>query len=157
MTSPTDKHDAILAAALALFVERGYHGTAVPAIADRAGVAAGTIYHHFESKEQLVNAVFKLWKERIAREVHEHFPVTATPREQFRAMWNQLSKFAFEHPEASLTVPSADMLVVMLSTSGKRRTAPAAAVQRNAQKPPSPYKYPAILVPSADTSVAKLE
>ena len=55
------KHEAILDAALALFVERGYHGTAVPAIAERAGVAAGTIYHHFESKEQLVNAVFELW------------------------------------------------------------------------------------------------
>jgi AcrR family transcriptional regulator len=100
VTAPTDKRDAILAAALALFVERGYHGTAVPAIADRAGVAAGTIYHHFESKERLVNAVFELWKQRIAREVHEHFPAAAPPREQFRAMWNQMARFALAHPEA---------------------------------------------------------
>jgi len=99
-TSPSDKADAILAAALALFVERGYHGTAVPAIAERAGVAAGTIYHHFANKEELVNAVFRSWKERIAREVHESFPATAAPREQFRAMWNQLARFALAHPAA---------------------------------------------------------
>ena len=99
-TSPTDKADAILAAALSLFVERGYHGTAVPAIAERAGVAAGTIYHHFTSKEELVNAVFRMWKERIAREVHASFPVSAPPREQFRAMWNQLAQFALSNPEA---------------------------------------------------------
>ena len=100
LSYPADKHDAILAAALALFVERGYHGTAVPAIAERAGVAAGTIYHHFANKEEVVNAVFRLWKERIAREVHENFPATAPPREQFRAMWNQMARFALAHPEA---------------------------------------------------------
>jgi AcrR family transcriptional regulator len=96
---PADKRDAILTAAVELFVERGYHGTAVPAIAERAGVAAGTIYHHFDSKEQLVNAVFELWKERIVRQVHEHFPAAASPREQFRAMWNQMAAFALANPQ----------------------------------------------------------
>jgi AcrR family transcriptional regulator len=100
VTSPSDKRDAILEAALHLFVERGYHGTAVPTIADRAGVAAGTIYHHFASKEELVNAVFRLWKERIAREVHTNFPAAAPPREQFHAMWNQMAAFALANPEA---------------------------------------------------------
>lgn len=99
-TSPAEKADAILSAALHLFVERGYHGTAVPAIAERAGVAAGTIYHHFASKEELVNAVFRTWKERIARDVYAGFPQTAPPREQFRAMWNQMARFALEHPAA---------------------------------------------------------
>ncbi len=100
MTAPTDKVDAILAAALALFVERGYHGTAVPSIAERASVAAGTIYHHFASKEELVNAVFRRWKERIAREVHDAFPATAAPREQFRAIWNQMARFALANRDA---------------------------------------------------------
>ena len=96
----SDKAEAILTAALQLFVERGYHGTAVPAIAERAGVAAGTIYHHFANKEELVNAVFRVWKERIAREVHAGFPATAPPREQFHAMWNHMAQFALANPEA---------------------------------------------------------
>src|SRR5262245_20911865 len=46
-----DKEEAILNAALELFVERGFHGTTVPSVAERAGVAPGTIYHYFASKE----------------------------------------------------------------------------------------------------------
>ncbi len=94
------RYEWILDAALALFVERGYHGTAVPAIAERAGVAAGTIYHHFASKEALVNALFQLWKHRIVHAVHEHFPATGTPREQFRTIWNEMARFALAHPAA---------------------------------------------------------
>ena len=42
-----------------LFTERGFHGTAMPLVAERAGVAAGTIYRYFDSKEALVDAVFQ--------------------------------------------------------------------------------------------------
>jgi AcrR family transcriptional regulator len=45
----SDKREAIMAAALDLFVERGFYGTAVPEIAEKAGVGAGTIYRYFES------------------------------------------------------------------------------------------------------------
>ena len=96
----TDKYAAILDAALALFVERGYHGTAVPDIARRAGVAAGTIYHYFESKERIVNALFRHWKERVAASVHTAFPTGAPPREQFRTIWREMARFAREHREA---------------------------------------------------------
>ena len=68
-STPQDKYEAILEAALPLFVERGFYGTAVPAVADRAGVAAGTIYHHFASKEAMVNALYRRWKESIARTI----------------------------------------------------------------------------------------
>ena len=54
-----DKREAIMTAALELFVERGFFGTAVPEIADRAGVGAGTIYRYFESKEALVNEIYR--------------------------------------------------------------------------------------------------
>ena len=53
------KQDAILAAALQLFAQKGFHGTAVPDVAQLAGVATGTIYRYFSSKEALVNAVFQ--------------------------------------------------------------------------------------------------
>src|SRR5438067_8425981 len=43
-----DKREAIMSAALELFVERGFYGTAVPEIAERAEVGAGTIYRYFE-------------------------------------------------------------------------------------------------------------
>jgi AcrR family transcriptional regulator len=93
-----DKAEAILSAALALFVEKGFHGTTVPSVADRAGVAAGTIYHYFESKEALVNALYKRWKAEIASRVTVGFPVDRPPREQFRTIWERMAEFALAHP-----------------------------------------------------------
>ncbi|MGZ3428822.1 MAG: helix-turn-helix domain-containing protein, partial [Polyangia bacterium] len=69
MPSDEAKSDAILKAALELFVERGFHGTPVPLVAERAGVGAGTIYRSFESKEALVNALYQRWKQTIARQI----------------------------------------------------------------------------------------
>jgi len=62
----TDKREAIMGAALDLFVERGFHGTAVPEIAQAAGVGAGTIYRYFEHKEALVNALYRPEKQAFA-------------------------------------------------------------------------------------------
>lgn len=91
---PADKREAIVAAALALFVERGFYGTAVPEIAERAGVGAGTIYRYFESKEDLVNQIYREQKLRFAREVLDRFPVDAPTREQFRSLWMRMAAFA---------------------------------------------------------------
>jgi len=43
-------------AAIAVFRERGYEGTTIPAIAERAGIAQGTLYNYFPSKEKLLFA-----------------------------------------------------------------------------------------------------
>jgi AcrR family transcriptional regulator len=48
--------ETILDAALAVFRERGYEGTTIPAIAERAGIAQGTVYNYFPSKEKLMFA-----------------------------------------------------------------------------------------------------
>src|SRR5688572_30635070 len=72
--APADKSEAIMNAALDLFVEKGFHGTAVPEIADKAGVGAGTIYRYFENKEALVNALYRQEKERFAQRVLAEFP-----------------------------------------------------------------------------------
>ena len=51
--------DRLLAAAQELIEEGGYAGAQVAAIAERAGVAAGTLYRHFESKQELFVEVFR--------------------------------------------------------------------------------------------------
>jgi AcrR family transcriptional regulator len=95
-----DKREAILTAALELFVERGFYGTAVPEIADRAGVGAGTIYRYFESKEALVNVIYREQKQALTHLVLGDFPHTAPTREQFRTLWSRMARFAVAHPEA---------------------------------------------------------
>ena len=95
----SEKGEAILAAALELFVERGFHGTSVPSIADRAKVAAGTIYHYFASKEALVNALYGRWKGVVGAQLLGAVPLTAPMREQFRSVWTAMADFAVAHPK----------------------------------------------------------
>jgi AcrR family transcriptional regulator len=96
----TDKREASLAAAVALFAERGFHGTAVPLVAEKAGVGAGTIYRYFESKEALVNALFQHWKERVGKAILSDFPFQAPVREQFHVFFSRVANFALENPLA---------------------------------------------------------
>ena len=52
------KRKRILDASLDLIAEKGIHNTPMTLIAKRAGVATGTIYHHFANKEELVNQLY---------------------------------------------------------------------------------------------------
>jgi len=95
-----DKREAILGAALDLFSERGFDGTAMPMVAERAGVGAGTIYRHFDSKEALGNAVFRQCKLAMQDYVLARRKPGLTAREEFRGMWQGLWDFLREQPAA---------------------------------------------------------
>jgi AcrR family transcriptional regulator len=97
---PPDKREAILAAALELFAERTFDGTPVPLIAECAGVAAGTIYRHFESKEALVNALYRQCKGDLRDVLAETIASGHTHEERFRLVWRGQWRFAAEHPNA---------------------------------------------------------
>lgn len=57
---------ALIDAARALFAEDGYEATSLDAVAARAQVTKGAVYHHFEGKRRLFEAVFTGEVERIA-------------------------------------------------------------------------------------------
>lgn len=94
---------AVLDAALEVFAERTFAGTPVPVIAERAGVAAGTLYRHWPSKEALANAVYQRAKECFA-EYLSRGRRTAAPRDSrelradFDSGWDNLMAFAQECP-----------------------------------------------------------
>jgi AcrR family transcriptional regulator len=46
--------ERILRAAVEVFAEKGYHGTGINHLCERAGLRAGGLYHHIGSKEQLL-------------------------------------------------------------------------------------------------------
>jgi TetR/AcrR family transcriptional regulator, repressor of fatR-cypB operon len=94
------RREAIYGAALTLFATQGFDGTAVPEIAKRASVGAGTIYRHFDSKEGLVNALYRREKARLMTHLVEHFPWQSPPRSQFRAFFFRLAGFARREPLA---------------------------------------------------------
>ena len=55
-----EKRDEIIRAAMELIAGHGFHGAPMALVAERAGVAAGTIYRYFESKDDLIRATHAL-------------------------------------------------------------------------------------------------
>jgi len=79
-TSLTDSKNTrqdILDIAAKLFSQRGYNGTPLRDIADAVNMKAGSLYYHFDSKEQMVLEVFTLGIESIHNTVLERVKVLA--------------------------------------------------------------------------------
>ena len=70
---PPEKHQRILDAAIAVIAQKGFHNSRVSEIAQQAGVADGTIYLYFKSKEQILMAAldtaFQAFLTRAKREL----------------------------------------------------------------------------------------
>ncbi|MEZ4219371.1 MAG: TetR/AcrR family transcriptional regulator [Polyangiaceae bacterium] len=94
-----DKRRRLLDAALRLFAERGFHGTAVPLVAKEAGVSPGSVYRFFESKEALVNAVFQQSKRALGAALAD-VDLSRPSKATFDELWARLLRFAREQPTA---------------------------------------------------------
>src|SRR5579871_1961322 len=69
-----DKRERILAAAVRVFARKGFHATRVSEVAKAAGVADGTIYLYFESKEHLLVSLFEDRVERLLAYLESELP-----------------------------------------------------------------------------------
>lgn len=92
--------DAVLDAALSTFTEHTFGGAPVSLVADRAGVAVGSIYRHFPSKEALGNAVYRRWKGHLLEYLTRDGAPDEAVRDGFGRLWRSLFEFAADHPEA---------------------------------------------------------
>jgi len=82
----------LIRAALELFTTRGYYDTTTAQIAKKAGIAEGTIYRHFASKQQLLNELYRAaqrWAARVVQEAARN-PQGGTARAQLTAVANGL-------------------------------------------------------------------
>ena len=93
----TDKRRQILDAALALCAEDGLQGAATARIAKAAGVANGTLFHHFPSKEALILALYQDVKTRMGGAIHEADP-TLSLYDQTRHYWQLAMGWMLAHP-----------------------------------------------------------
>jgi len=69
-----DKRDRILKAAVKVFARTGFHATRVSEVAKAAGVADGTIYLYFKSKEDLLVALFEDRVKRLLDHLESELP-----------------------------------------------------------------------------------
>ncbi|MFV8327355.1 TetR/AcrR family transcriptional regulator [Flavobacterium sp. ZS1P14] len=66
-----DKREKLLAAALNLFVEFGFHDTPTSKIAKEAGIASGTLFYFFPTKDELVKTLYIDIKSRLNGHISE--------------------------------------------------------------------------------------
>jgi len=59
------RRDELLAIAAGLFAEKGFKNTTVRDIADAAGILSGSLYHHFDSKESMVDEILRTFQEKL--------------------------------------------------------------------------------------------
>jgi AcrR family transcriptional regulator len=98
----TEKKQAILETTLQLITENGFHNAPMSLIAKRADVAAGTIYHHFESKEQIINALYALEKEKMGLALLQGIEQNGTYKKQFFQFWENLYTHFVKNPASFL-------------------------------------------------------
>jgi AcrR family transcriptional regulator len=65
------RREELLAIAAELFAERGFKNTTVRDIADAAGILSGSLYHHFDSKESMVDEILSSFQEELFRQYDE--------------------------------------------------------------------------------------
>jgi len=84
--------------ALELIAEKGFHGAPMAEIAEKAGVAAGTIYRYFESKDVLITDLHRELKDKIIAVLQEGYPSGSPLRERFLYLLKELIRYYIVNP-----------------------------------------------------------
>ncbi len=94
----SDKRADIIQASLELISERGFHGAPMADIAEKAGVAAGTIYRYFENKDVLINELFQEIEDKLTELLLGNYPTGKPVKEQFFYVFGELCRYLIMHP-----------------------------------------------------------
>lgn len=87
------KTQLVFDAARSLVREKGLAGITMCEIAREAGVATGTLYIYFDSKEKLINQLFTACREASAESYFENYDAAAPFAEGFRTVWMNILRF----------------------------------------------------------------
>lgn len=92
-----DKRKAILEAAMEVFAERGFAHAPTSAISKTAGVAEGTLFTYFSSKDELINELYRGLRKEFDDELRD-YPFNADARTRFRFIWDRFVNLARREP-----------------------------------------------------------
>ena len=84
-----EKRSALLAAAIDLFSEDGIDATPTAAISKEAGVAEGSLFTYFKSKDGLVNALYLELKAELAQVLMHGFPREGSIAKKLKHLWDR--------------------------------------------------------------------
>jgi AcrR family transcriptional regulator len=82
-----DKREIIINTAIQLFVELGFHGTATSKIAQESGVANGTLFNYFKTKDELIVTLYHSILEEMDNFIIERMTSHSISKESFQSLF----------------------------------------------------------------------
>src|ERR1700744_3481568 len=81
---PAPRRAEILAVARKLFAEKGFQATSIREIANAAGILSGSLYYHFDTKEDMLHEIIKDYASYLAMGYEKCAAAAADPRQAFK-------------------------------------------------------------------------
>lgn len=106
MASTKDRRTEILQAAVKIFSKQGFHKAKIDDIAQMAGIAKGTVYQYFSSKQELFQEMIKYSVERYQKMVSKVVHSKDDVRGKIYTLAIKHGEFIKEHIELGEVVPS---------------------------------------------------
>lgn len=103
-------------------------GAATAVIARRAGVAAGTLFTYFATKEELLNELYLELKSEAYARINASFPHKGSLKSRARHIWTTYLNWAIEFPEKRRTAAQLNVSDVITAETRMRTEAERGAV-----------------------------
>ena len=119
-----DKRNAILDAATRLFAERGLTAAPTSEISKIAGVAEGTLFTYFKTKDDLINALYREVKLELADAMMSDFPRKKNIRIKLRHVWDRYVNWGIANPRQRKVLAQLTVSEVLTKESRDAGSAP---------------------------------
>jgi AcrR family transcriptional regulator len=129
MASGSERRDVILHAAARLFAEKGVAASTVREIAESVGILSGSLYHHFDSKASMVEAIVLDYLDDLRARYATVVATTSDPRACLAELVRESLATVEAHPYATQIYQNDQALLRTLPRAEHLRTA-AAEVQK---------------------------
>jgi AcrR family transcriptional regulator len=96
--SVSDKRESILQATLEVMAEHGFEHAPMSLICKRAKASPGIIYHYFDSKEELIESVYKSIYGNSLRAIETADSASLPLKGRFEMMWMTVYRYFYNHP-----------------------------------------------------------
>ena len=101
MTTSLDRRDVILERAADLFAKQGVAATTVREIAEAVGILSGSLYHHFSSKDAIVDAIVAGFMDDLVSRYEAVLANDEGPAAKLRGLVQASLATSAEHPHAT--------------------------------------------------------
>jgi AcrR family transcriptional regulator len=125
----SEKRQALLRSAVREIAEAGL-GASTARIARGAGLAEGTMFTYFSSKDALFNDLYIELKTEVYRRIQANFPYKSGLRERARHVWTEYLRWAMEKPEERKVSALLNLSMVVSAASRQQMSAERGAVSQ---------------------------